>query len=630
MATAQGLQNALTQAAANGSDDTIHVAAGYYAGNFNFNSTEAGSLTLQGEAGTSNTNITIDSGGTGISMNLSSSANSALTVRGLTFLRSGGTGLRLATGSGSGGDLLIEDCRFMAATGSGGGGFKIDSGRSATLRGCLASGLGGAGGYISGVSAVVDLQDCSFNGNGGSGLWVENSTEVTITDSSFRANSGGTSGGGAFIDAGSIVVSGSRFEQNLLTGGGGGGGAYLGARTSVLVTNSTFASNEATTYSGQWGGGLACNASSVVIEASSFEGNSSDGGGGGAALAGASIVRNNSFANNRSNRSLGGGLNSSDGIVMIDNKLVGNYSGAGGGGAVFVGGANLTNNTFRLNTTGEHGGAIRATGSLSLFGNVIIENSAVDVGGGLYAGGSSLILQNNLVARNRQVGPNGSGGGGVWVEVVSRLDMVNNTVTENESMRVGGGVRFHVPGTTEVLNVFNNIIWGNTAAGSGADVYLSGTGQRKEFRFNNAHGMHGVWDLADNNLDVAPLFYDPVNGDYHLRAGSLCINAGTNGAPALPSVDLDGNPRIQGIVDLGAYEFSNSAVHPADTNSNWAIEESEFVTYAAAWKSDQLWGAQPAAILADFVTRAGYLRGKGGVYTNDGSALPLNWKPVAP
>ncbi len=47
--TAQELQNALTLAAANGADDTLYLAAGYYTGNFNFNSIENRSLVLQGE-----------------------------------------------------------------------------------------------------------------------------------------------------------------------------------------------------------------------------------------------------------------------------------------------------------------------------------------------------------------------------------------------------------------------------------------------------------------------------------------------------------------------------------------------------------------------------------------------------
>ena len=127
-------------------------------------------------------------------------------------------------------------------------------------------------------------------------------------------------------------------------------------------------------------------------------------------------------------------------------------------------------------------------------------------------------------------------------------------------------------GGTEVLNVYNNIIWGNSASGNGADVWLAGTGSKKTFLYNDVHGMYGVWDIAANILDVAPAFFDPVNGDYHLRSTSPCINAGTNGAPSLPAFDLDGNPRTNGTsVDLGCYEFNNARFHPADVNQDWVI-----------------------------------------------------------
>jgi hypothetical protein len=49
---------------------------------------------------------------------------------------------------------------------------------------------------------------------------------------------------------------------------------------------------------------------------------------------------------------------------------------------------------------------------------------------------------------------------------------------------------------------------------------------------------------------------DPGDGDYHLRARSPSIDAGTNDAPGLPSRDIDGDPRIVGgVVDQGMDEF---------------------------------------------------------------------------
>jgi hypothetical protein len=147
------------------------------------------------------------------------------------------------------------------------------------------------------------------------------------------------------------------------------------------------------------------------------------------------------------------------------------------------------------------------------------------------------------------------------------------------------------------------------------------------FDFNDADSMYGVWDIALNNIDLAPQFFDPVNGDYHIQSTSPCKDAGTNGAPSLPATDLDGGPRIaNGTVDLGCYEFLTAAAHSADTDTNFVLTAAEFSAYAAAWKNGQSWTNGPNPIPANYVTRAGYLMTNGGTYHNDGSARPVNWK----
>ncbi|MBN1515296.1 hypothetical protein JXA32_01880 [Candidatus Sumerlaeota bacterium] len=63
---------------------------------------------------------------------------------------------------------------------------------------------------------------------------------------------------------------------------------------------------------------------------------------------------------------------------------------------------------------------------------------------------------------------------------------------------------------------------------------------------------------VDSNLildDLEAVIADPYGNDFHLRAGSPAIDAGTN--IGLAHTDIEGNPRVIGsIVDLGAYEYS--------------------------------------------------------------------------
>jgi hypothetical protein len=659
--TAQELQNALTLAAANGADDTISLGAGYYTGNFNFTSTENRSLVLQGEPGTTNTDITIDGAGTGRDMNLANTGTGNFTVKGITFLRDCGdvanAALRIVGGNTS--TVLVESCRFLTPTNTSGlgVGLEIASGQDATVTNCLAigktgTGLGvGVGILIRGVSGNVAVGACTFSmnsgpdGNGGyaGGLYVGGAAASVVEGNSFSDN--GNTGAGAVVTGGRIT-----FLNNRLTRNNGGAALTAGIGYSVLIAGNNFTGNrgaEACRASASNGPGSIVMSNNVILGNSSsytvgdafiqyaasatvagntFSGNSntrSDGNGGaGLYCSVPATITGNSFVGNTSSVRGGGVVCASDGSTTIaDNTFTGNSAGQGGGlYCSYHGTFNVTGNTF---TGNSGGGAVFAfapfnASTVTVSANIFKQN----FGGGFTVSATTVNLLGNLVAKNTQ-------GGGIYVNPFSMLTMINNTVSDNASGGNGGGLACSIGGTSEVLDVYNNIIWGNSAAGNGADVWLAGTGSRKTFRYNAVHGMYGVWDIADNLLDVAPAFFDPVNGDYHLRVTSPCLDAGTNGAPSIPALDLDGNIRTNGVaVDLGCYEFNNTVFHPADVNQDWSISATEYANYAAAWKNSQPWPVAPAQVPADYVTRAGYFQAQGGTYhNNDGAGAPLCWKP---
>jgi hypothetical protein len=63
---------------------------------------------------------------------------------------------------------------------------------------------------------------------------------------------------------------------------------------------------------------------------------------------------------------------------------------------------------------------------------------------------------------------------------------------------------------------------------------------------------------------------------------------------------------------MGAYEHSTIAMHPADTNQDYTITQSEFNAYNQAWRNNTDWQTTQNTIAADFLTRAGYILQKGG------------------
>ena len=97
--------------------------------------------------------------------------------------------------------------------------------------------------------------------------------------------------------------------------------------------------------------------------------------------------------------------------------------------------------------------------------------------------------------------------------------------------------------------VFNNcIIWGGLEQEISLDFLGTAVGNAT---FNSCciksdSTLQGSWFKND------PLFINFSEDDYHLSSGSPCINSGTDITGI--NIDLDGNSRIAGSYDIGAYE----------------------------------------------------------------------------
>jgi parallel beta helix pectate lyase-like protein len=450
----------------------------------------------------------------------------------------------------------------------------------------------------------------------------------TVTNCIVKDNQAQDYGGGAYFGQFQLVT----IEESTISNSSGNvGGVYC--QGAVTFTNNTISNN--------FGRGVSCDGPGTFTN-NTISNNS----GGGVDCHGEGTFMNNTVSNN-----FGVGVWCSSGD-FTKNIITGNTSAGGAteeGGGVHCLSGTFTNNIISHNSVGfgysvgGDGGGVYCYGGGTFTNNIIIYNSASDgSGGGVYCNGGG-VFTNNTISNNST----SRYGGGVRCSAGGKF--TNNTISNNNSALSGGGVYCYQgagtftnntivynighgiycdPETNDIANIYNNIIWGNQVDGVGKDVYMAGYGQESNFYNNIYTSAFALWDNEGGNQIIDPLFHDPDNDDFHVTETSPAINAGLNTAPEIPATDLDGNPRIlESIVDIGAYERSTAALHPADLNEDWTIQQTEFDSYNTAWRANTAWQNPPNTIPMNFVTRAGYLLQKGGGYTNIGVGKPGTWIP---
>jgi len=304
----------------------------------------------------------------------------------------------------------------------------------------------------------------------------------------------------------------------------------------------------------------------------------------------------------------GGGIYNINGSPQIINCTIeDNNSGRNGGGVYNKanGGADanptFTNCTITGNgskndgdITWEGGGLYNladGSGAVITLTNCIISNNSGGYGGGL----ANRATNNGVVGyslTNCTITGNyaNKDGGGIYVKVKksehgieSNIELTNCTISSNRAARKGGGIFNHNGRPWNVYHAnlisINTIIWGNHAEGNCEEgvgdcdnVYTNaypGYASDSDWAHSIIEGSGGSdsWDGGfgndeGNNMDEDPEFIEALDpndapsndGNFHLSASSPAINSGYSDGLDLPEDDLDGNQRIQGVIDIGAYE----------------------------------------------------------------------------
>ncbi len=183
------------------------------------------------------------------------------------------------------------------------------------------------------------------------------------------------------------------------------------------------------------------------------------------------------------------------------------------------------------------------------------------VGGGLSACGEHKTIKNTTFVSNTSSGH--VGGGGIYLDNAD-ADIINCTLTGNTANNAssgGGGIYAY----NCTVNIKNSIIFDNTCATAGADVYRSSNlinaynsiiGEAAGFL---ASAINGTSENISSSAPMLSALTD--NGGptqtCALQLGSPAINAGTTGDD-IPTTDQRGL-YANGIRDIGAYEFDGAA-----------------------------------------------------------------------
>jgi hypothetical protein len=205
-------------------------------------------------------------------------------------------------------------------------------------------------------------------------------------------------------------------------------------------------------------------------------------------------------------------------------------------------------------------------------------NSAFNLGGGMYNYKAKSVLINVLVSGNTA----GNLGGGMLNVYQSSPFFINVTVSGNSAVSGGGAMHND---STDPITILNSVIWGNNSGVNGTPTISNSLVQGSSGGTDDNVADPGTGSTASPFVD----WQDPASvsmpnsgGDYRLDNGSPAIDVGDNGsypdtwakwqtlittgegitseaeydtyiAPHL-GWDMGGNTRIQGTIDMGAFE----------------------------------------------------------------------------
>jgi parallel beta-helix repeat protein len=289
------------------------------------------------------------------------------------------------------------------------------------------------------------------------------------------------------MGSGAIRIEGASpvISKNII-GDSGGSGVFCGHGCSSLIRDNVIRSNTA-----EQGGGVSCILSSPTIEGNEIALNRATTGAGIHAWFSSPSILDNTISQNEA-----AGSSSTGGGIFLDHFSA----------------AMVRDNLICLNRADTQGGGIYIDSSAPLIAGNFIQGNQADANAGVFLFlESSPELLNNTIADNvSQLG----GAGGLGASLLCSPKITHNTIVSNSSSGQCAGIAADARST---VSLTNSILWNQ-----GSELCVEEPSSRVIAIHSDIEGGHA----GDGNISVDPLFVDPSNGDYRLRFGSPCIDAG--------------------------------------------------------------------------------------------------------
>jgi hypothetical protein len=555
---------------------TVFVCAGTYAERLTISGKR---LFLIGTDG--DTTTIIDGGAAGTAITVENAPE--VVIDGFT-IRNGsaatGGGIRCATSKLR---LHLSTVTGNAATAAGGGihatGCELDLDTSLITQN--AGGELGGGALIEGSSGTIHGNNFVDNDAvDGGGLAISEGT-VVVADNLFRSNTAALHGG-ALHHSSDAMVANNSFVDN--SSGWTGGGIYVFQHAATFSDN-TVQGN----HSENDGGGIYVHQGSATFRANHIIGNSTaDDGGGLRLFENRSLVIGNIIEQNtagdagggirvshvpatfmdntvRDNTATGtgGGMDmDNDASTVIGGTIAGNRASSGGGVFHWLGpwnGAVFTNVRFTENHAWR-GGALYLDDNFKpvTMRGLIFERNEANRGGAIHVRATNYTITGALFTDNEADyggaiwnGANTAWSGGPCTSAmpcppIAPAGRIEFSVFHGNTSDTGAAIWIDAPN----LTVRNSIIADNIGPSAVTVMqpepmdYGDGLGPQPRpfptiaWTYNDTTPATfiGITDPTGTggNLSGPPLFMDTLGGDYHLGAGSMCIDAG---APEMSDMD---------------------------------------------------------------------------------------------